>query len=46
MQKILRFIVLVVACGIFANTYYFSDNKLNPQCVDIFIQVQMKTAKK
>ncbi len=42
MQKILRFIVLVVMCGVFANaknTYYFSDNELTPQCADIFISL-------
>ena len=44
MQKLLRFIVLLIACSVFANaknanTYYFSNNKLKPQCVDIFISL-------
>ncbi|MGX2985221.1 hypothetical protein ACWIWK_07115 [Helicobacter sp. 23-1048] len=42
MQKILRFIVLLIACSVFANaknTYYFSDNELTPQCADIFISL-------
>lgn len=42
MQKIIRFIVLVVVCSVFANaknTYYFSNNELTPQCADIFISL-------
>lgn len=44
MKKLLRFIVLVVACSVFANvknanTYYFSNGELPPQCADIFISL-------